>query len=93
MLDSGSPGEVIDLLSECPMRPGALMLEITESALMEDLARARLNIDTLHLAGVQISIDGFGTGYSPLSYLKHIPVQELKIDRGFVLDMLDDEND
>lgn len=93
VLDSRFPDEVIGLLADYPMRPGVLTLEITESALMEDPARAKRNIDRLHLAGVHISIDDFGTGYSSLSYLKHIPVQELKIDRGFVFDMLDDEND
>lgn len=93
VLDSRFPEEVIDLLADYPIRSELLTLEITESALMEDPARAKLNIDRLHSAGVNISTDDFGTGYSSLSYLKHIPVQELKIDRGFVFDMLEDEND
>ena len=93
MLDSRFPDEVIKLLGRHQMRPSTLTLEITESALMEDPKRAKHNIDRLHLAGVKVSIDDFGTGYSSLSYLKHLPVEELKIDRGFVTDMLTDEKD
>jgi EAL domain-containing protein (putative c-di-GMP-specific phosphodiesterase class I) len=93
MLDSQFPDEVIHILDECATGAEALTLEITESALMEDPRRAQASIDALHRAGVIISIDDFGTGYSSLSYLKHLPVQELKIDRGFVFDMLADDND
>ena len=93
MLDSQFPDEVISILDERGVDPGTLTLEITENALMEDPRRAQTNIDALHRVGVSIAIDDFGTGYSSLAYLKHLPVQELKIDRGFVLDMLNDEND
>lgn len=67
--------------------PAQLVLEVTESLMMEDPERV---IDTLHrlrLRGFEISIDDFGTGYSSLSYLKHLPANELKVDRAFVMDI------
>ena len=64
--------------------PTLVVLELTESAIMTDPARARRTLIGLHEAGVQISIDDFGTGYSSLAYLQALPIDELKIDRGFV---------
>lgn len=93
ILDVRFPSTVIAALEQSGCSGDVLTLEITESALMENPARARVNIDQLHQLGVKISIDDFGTGYSSLAYLKHLKVQELKIDRGFVCDMLDDDND
>jgi diguanylate cyclase (GGDEF)-like protein len=70
-----------------------LCLEVTESAIMEDPAHALASLQALHEMGVQLSIDDFGTGYSSLAYLKKLPVQELKIDRSFVLNLDRDDND
>ncbi len=75
-------------------RPGNLILEVTESAMMLDPESSMAALRALHDAGVRISIDDFGTGYSSLSYLKSLPVRELKIDKSFVMEMdnsLDDE--
>lgn len=66
-----------------------LVLEVTESSLM-DADRAFAALDELRRLGVRISIDDFGTGYSCLAYFKHIPADELKIDRSFVRDLLGD---
>ena len=66
-----------------------LRLEITESALIHDPARAMTRLMNLHDLGVRISIDDFGTGYSSLAYLRKLPVDEIKIDRSFVMDMTD----
>jgi EAL domain-containing protein (putative c-di-GMP-specific phosphodiesterase class I) len=65
-----------------------LRLEFTESTLVGDPARALEVLQALHDLGVGISIDDFGTGYSSLSYLKHLPADELKIDRSFVAGLL-----
>jgi diguanylate cyclase (GGDEF)-like protein len=70
-----------------------LCLEVTESAIMQDPAHALASLQALHEMGVQLSIDDFGTGYSSLAYLKKLPVQELKIDRSFVMNLDRDDND
>jgi diguanylate cyclase (GGDEF)-like protein len=71
----------------------ALTLEITESAMMNDPVCARSILLELSELGVNLSIDDFGTGFSSLGYLKMLPVNDLKIDKSFVIDMLEDDND
>jgi diguanylate cyclase (GGDEF)-like protein len=68
-------------------------LEITESAIMDDPARAEATLNTLSECGFKLSIDDFGTGYSSLAYLRKLPVDELKIDRSFVLGLQSNADD
>ncbi|SFF22880.1 PAS domain S-box-containing protein/diguanylate cyclase (GGDEF) domain-containing protein [Fontimonas thermophila] len=70
-----------------------LELEITESALMRDIGRARLTLQVLHDMGVQIALDDFGTGYSSLAHLRQFSLSALKLDRSFVRDLETDVND
>ena len=70
-----------------------LTLEITESGMMENPARSIEILNTLSSMGINLSIDDFGTGFSSLAYLKQLPVNELKIDKSFVMNMDNDESD
>jgi diguanylate cyclase (GGDEF)-like protein len=85
------PDLVARLIGEYDADPQAVTLEVTESTMMTDSARARLVLGTLDELGVCLAIDDFGTGYSSLSYLSSLPVDEVKIDRSFVMDMAVDE--
>ncbi len=81
------------LLQRSNVSPFSVGIEITESTVMADPERALGVVSHLHAMGMKISIDDFGTGYSSLAYLKHLPVAEVKIDRSFVLNMLENENE
>jgi diguanylate cyclase (GGDEF)-like protein/PAS domain S-box-containing protein len=73
--------------------PQSLELEVLETSALGDLARVSALIDTCQAMGVRFALDDFGTGYSSLTYLKRLPVTQLKIDQSFVRDMLDDPDD
>lgn len=74
------------------MPASRLILEITESAMMEDPNQVKSILMTLSDMGVLIAVDDFGTGY-PLAYLKNLPVDEIKIDKSFVMEMDKDKDD
>lgn len=75
---------VIQLLSEYGLQPKNILLEITETTLMKNLAICRQNMIKLRSNGIRIALDDFGTGYSSFNYLREFPVDEIKIDRAFV---------
>jgi len=93
LLDQDLPAKFAELLAQHKLTPGSFCLEITESAIMDDPVRAQLTLERLSAMGLDLSIDDFGTGYSSLAYLKRLPVNELKIDKSFVLNMEKDEGD
>ncbi len=82
-----------ELLQRYLVKPESIRLEITEGAIMNDPARALQTLESLHGMGFGLSIDDFGKGYSSLSYLKKLPVNELKIDKSFVMGMVRDKDD
>ena len=81
--------DVRTALATSGLRPGSLILEVTESAIMEDAMATAARLAGLKTLGVRIAIDDFGTGYSSLAYLQQFPVDTLKIDRSFVAAMTD----
>ena len=84
---------VEDALRIWGAKPADLILEITEEALAGNPEKSLAIIEQLSLAGVQIAVDDFGTGYSSMAYLKEMPANELKIDKSFVMNMLNDDGD
>lgn len=81
------------MLSSYRIPPACLEFEVTETCLMQDVDKARQQLLALRKLGVAIAIDDFGTGHSSLAYLKRLPLDKIKIDRSFVQDVLDDDDD
>jgi len=93
LLDPQFPAEISEQLRAAGLPEDRLVLEVTEGAIMADPGHARLVLSELHQTGVQIALDDFGTGYSSLTHLRQLPVNEIKIDRSFVGQMLREESD
>ncbi|MCP3900596.1 MAG: EAL domain-containing protein [Desulfobacteraceae bacterium] len=92
-LDTELPDLIIGLLSLYDVPAHFIILEITEGSMIKDPDLAMEILTRLTQRGIKISIDDFGTGYSSLAYLKKLPVNEVKIDRSFVKDMIDNYHD
>ena len=87
------PGEIAAALDRWAVPPEMLMLEITESAIISDVARATETLNRLHDMGVRVWIDDFGTGYTSLSYIRHLPVSGIKVDKSFIAQMSEVNDD
>ena len=87
LMDPALPGNLQAILTKHNVPASGFCLEITESAIMDDPQRAQGTLNRLYECGFKLSIDDFGTGYSSLAYLKRLPVNQLKIDKSFVMAM------
>jgi diguanylate cyclase (GGDEF)-like protein/PAS domain S-box-containing protein len=92
LVDADFPAHVGELLDRWHIDPRLLELEITESAMLTHPVRTKRILEELSAMGLRLSIDDFGTGYSSLSHLKKLPVNEIKVDRSFVMNMDEDED-
>ena len=90
---SGFVEQVLAVLEQTGAKANRLKLELTESVLISDIEGVIAKMNALKANGVGFALDDFGTGYSSLSYLKRLPLDRLKIDQGFVRDILTDTND
>jgi diguanylate cyclase (GGDEF)-like protein/PAS domain S-box-containing protein len=86
-------GRISDLIASRPVDPSRLVFELTESALMEDTERAVALLRRIQEMGIGVAADDFGTGYSSLRYLKRFPLSHLKVDKGFVHELTENEED
>ncbi|MEH6813624.1 MAG: EAL domain-containing protein [Motiliproteus sp.] len=93
LMDDACPDYVKQMLEKHNAPANCLELEITESALIADPARALASLNEINDFGVELSIDDFGTGYSSLAYLKELPIDRLKIDMSFIRNMAKDKRD
>jgi diguanylate cyclase (GGDEF)-like protein len=93
LLDASFVTEAAAILTAVGVDPTLLTLELTEGVVMADPALATERMSELRALGVKISVDDFGTGYSSLTYLKGLPVDEVKIDKGFVDGLVEDQAD
>jgi diguanylate cyclase (GGDEF)-like protein len=91
--DGSLPSAVQDMLDRCDVSPQCLELEISESTVMTDSARAEDVLARFGAIGVRLSLDDFGTGHSSLGYLRRLPLDRVKIDRSFVMGMTREEED
>ncbi len=91
--DFSLPDKIVSILETADFNPAKVEFEITETALMHDLSRAGKILNELSSAGLQLAIDDFGTGFSSLNYLKKLPIDTLKIDKSFILDMHNSSSD
>lgn len=86
-------GKIRTIMENHQLPSNFLTLEVTEGIAIENLNDTIEKLENLRHAGVRVSLDDFGTGYSSLSHLKRLPINELKIDKSFVFDVLDDQQD
>jgi diguanylate cyclase (GGDEF)-like protein len=93
LLDAGLPARVTRLLAKNDLSPEALVLEITETTVMTDPIQAQETLHRLRDLGVELAVDDYGTGHCSLAYLRRLPVQELKLDKSFVLHAATDAKD
>jgi diguanylate cyclase (GGDEF)-like protein len=93
LVTDGFVDSVASIISEFDLERGSVCLEITESVVVQDIETTRITLAGLKAVGVQVAIDDFGTGYSALSQLKSLPVDTLKIDKGFVRELGTDPGD
>lgn len=91
--DSKLIHHIRDMMLKHNLSPEHLTLEISEGDIMSEPIRARHTLERFKKSGIKLSIDDFGTGYSSLSYLNKLPVDEIKMDRSFVLEMTEDNDD
>jgi EAL domain-containing protein (putative c-di-GMP-specific phosphodiesterase class I) len=85
--------EVLGVLERTGANPYQLKLELTESVMVSEMENVIAKMGALKRHGVRFALDDFGTGYSSLAYLKRMPLEQLKIDLGFVRDILTNPND
>jgi diguanylate cyclase (GGDEF)-like protein/PAS domain S-box-containing protein len=93
LLDRELPHRLEELLERANMPATSLELEVTESSMLANPKRAKVVLGELSALGIRLSIDDFGTGYSSLCYLRELPVDEIKIDRSFVMRMNEEHDD
>ncbi|MDX6733133.1 MAG: diguanylate cyclase [Baekduia sp.] len=93
LVDAGLPDRIAETLTRHLLTADNLVVEVTEDAVMRDPTRAIDILNRIKGSGVDIAVDDFGTGQSSLEQLKNVPADELKLDRSFVLGMVDDPQD
>ena len=91
--DSKLLQHIQNILTKHNLATECLILEISEGDMMSEPIRARQTLEKIKKTGISLSIDDFGTGYSSLSYLKRSPIDEIKVDRSFVMEMAEDKDD
>ena len=85
--------KIIDIFDKNKISASDFIMEVTESVMMTNPQQSIEVLNQLHNLGIEIAVDDFGTGYSSLAYLKLLPLSKLKIDKSFIMDMIDDDND